>query len=293
MIREYLEGLKHNRGLIFYLPFDLYDLPMEQRLFYMMIEQVTFMDLYKQMQYKLRMQDLVEKDFRLSPWVDGIYDLDCIHQVMISDPSFLKACLDASSHFYNANALEKFAQVKSMSEADRKILLHICPNFEEDLQVYDRTIYLEDYYKYFSRIADFYDEEQLAYCHETIEKQIGHFIQNLYTYDKKNSVRNILELSVIDYEWTKEFIHIGEYPDIASGRQNAMHRINFFESSEDDELIERSLFDMAYLTDLLDTYFYVREIYKTKEGFAKKEATFTFPENHIKEKIKRRKDDLK
>ena len=292
-IRKYIRNLEKGGQNLFILPFSLEKLPLQYQIFYIEIEQVLFMDLYKQLRYQMRTQNLVDKDFGLLPFVDGICDLASIHQTMVENPSFFLAAFSATCNFYEANALEKRAQVKSLSREDEKHLLEISPDFKKDLQMYDRPLALQDYYNYFDKVATFYEKRGLAYLEQTIEEQIGYFIQNLYLYDEENCVQNILELSTIDYIWSKEFLESGEYPDIASGRQNAIHRMMMFENDSDKEIVMHSVKEIAYLTDLIYTYFYAREICCTKEAFEQKKRDFICEKETIKEKIKRRSDEWK
>jgi hypothetical protein len=270
IIRRYLEKLSKNGIITFSIPESLENLKLKDKIFYIMIEEVTFIDLYKQINYQIQTQNLTENDLKILPWIDGIYEFKDIHTSIIKNPLILEYLLDSSYNFYNACILEKLAQIKALPCEDKEFLLEICPSFIEDLNMYDIKIELENYYKYFMGIDNFYNKQDSLYFHETTLSQIAAFIKSLYIYDNENSIDNILKLAYIDYSYSKFLLNKDEYPDIANGRRKALMRINLYEEASERQIVEYAILDEYYLKELLDTYIFGRECYTEKEAFKEK-----------------------
>lgn len=291
-IRDHLEEFEQEGEMIFALPLDLNQMSLGEQNYYRMVEQVLFMDLYKKLYYQLRTQTITEESLLLLPWVDGICQFRDIHTMFIKNKDIFASAMEATFAWTNASALEKLAQVKSLSKEKRDTLLKICPTFQEEIDIYDREVTLEDYYQYTLDIKAFYEEEKMRYFDARIEEQIASFIQSLYFYDRGNACKNILQLSLRDYIWSKEWIK--KRGDFQSnfGREvtlEKMQRVQFVEQNETDDIIHHALLTPTYLKNILQTHLSIRKEQKSIEELEEKEKNLTEQET-IKEKIKRMKE---
>lgn len=278
--------------MIFALPLDLNQMSLGEQNYYRMVEQVLFMDLYKKLYYQLRTQTITEESLLLLPWVDGICQFRDIHTMFIKNKDIFASAMEATFSWTNASALEKLAQVKSLSKEKRDTLLKICPTFQEENDIYDREVTLEDYYQYTSDIKAFYEEEKLLYFDERIEEQIASFIQSLYFYDRSNACKNILQLSLRDYIWSKEWLsHVKVYKSDYVKKMvfEKTDRVYFFEQNEIEDVMHHALEESRYLREILHTHLSIRRQQNSIEELEEKEKGLTEQET-IKEKIKRMKE---
>ncbi len=278
--------------MIFALPLDLNQMSLGEQNYYRMVEQVLFMDLYKKLYYQLCTQTITEESLLLLPWVDGICQFRDIHTMFIKNKDIFASAMEATFSWTNASALEKLAQVKSLSKEKRDTLLKICPTFQEEIDIYDREVTLEDYYQYTSDIKSFYEEEKLLYFDERIEEQIASFIQSLYFYDRSNACKNILQLSLRDYIWSKEWLsHVKVYKSDYVKKMvfEKTDRVYFFEQNEIEDIMHHALEESHYLREILHTHLSIRRQQNSIEELEEKEKGLTEQET-IKEKIKRMKE---
>lgn len=292
-IREYICQLEKDGVVDFVIPSDLDDVFPKEKVFYMLIEAIGFMDLYKQNHYRLMNHSLTEEDLILIPDIDRIYEFEHIHQMAIENEAFMAKMLEACKNFSQATALEKIAQVKSLPSQDQNFLEEICPCFKEELETYGKYVNLETYFQYMRNIDHFYKREGILHLKETYEIEIAWFIRNLYYWDQANALDNIYELAYIDYAWSKTYLKqlnertIKKYPDVANGRRKAERRVNLFEEAEDTEIIKTALLEEFYLPELVDTYFYVRENFATEKDFLTETEQLNLASEKGKEKMKR------
>jgi hypothetical protein len=280
------EQAKKQRIIDIFFPKSLKDVSMEEQVMYTLFESVAFIDLYKDIHYKVVTNTLTEKELAILPRMDAILTFEDIHEGICCDRIFFSMLLNAPIEFYNATILEKIAQVKSMGREDQNFLEEITPNFREDIEVYGKQVKLETYYKYFINLQKEYEKKGLNIMPETIIAQVVSFIKNLYCWDQKNCMDNILELAFLDYSYSLEYAKEKEYPDVANGKRKAIKRINLYEEGTESQIISQALLDEYYLSEIVDTYFYSREFHKTEESY-KKEVEMLEKDAKVKEKVKK------
>jgi hypothetical protein len=287
--RKLLYEKAKKQGIIdIYFPRHLKDVSKEEQIKYILYESVAFMDLYKNMHYKVITNTLKEMDLEILPIVDAIISFEEIHECLCYNKHFLSMLANAPIEFYNATILEKIAQVKSMGSEDKNFLEEITPNFKEDIEFYDKQVSLETYYTYFINLQKKYEKQGINIMPETIIAQIESFIKQLYSWDFKNCINNILELAFIDYIYSLKYLQEKEYPDVANGKQKAIKRTKIYEETTEEELINQALIDEYYLFEIIDTYLYSREFHKSLESYQKEVETLTKDTNcQVKEKIKK------
>lgn len=251
----------------------------------LLIESITFMDLYKKINYKKVTSTLTQEDLLIIPIIDSIIKTEHIHDALIKQPGFLENMLDATYEFYNATILEKYAQIKSLTQEDKEFLLEITPPFQEDLDKYDIKIDIENFYKFFKSLEIFYNKKRLPFMKESVIDQIVGFIKNLYHFDEENFIYIVLKLSLIDYKFSLSELFEETYPDIANGEKKMLRRVNLFEEGSEKDILDYALLDDYYLFELIDVYIHTRNIHFTDETYEDYKALIE-PEKS-KERIKK------
>ena len=64
----------------------------------------------------------------------------------------------------------------------------------------------ETYFNYIGKVKDYHERKKIAFNKEIIIEQIATFIKNLYSWDSENAIENILELVLVDYKYSKQFL---------------------------------------------------------------------------------------
>jgi len=227
-----------------------------------LMQSITFMDLYKQINYKKVTSTLKEEDLLIIPIIDSIINMEHVEFALKNYPYFSDYLISASVDFYNASVLEKIAQIKALKEEEKQFLLEVVPPFQEDLDFYDKKIDIEILYLYYKNIEVFYEIRNFPFMKESIIDQIVGFLKNLYHYDHEDYINIVLSLALIDYKYSTNLLKEEKYPDISNGRKKTIYRINLFEESEIGDIVNYSIFDDYYLFELLDTYIYTRSKHK-------------------------------
>lgn len=285
-IREFLYKKSKNGDCFLFFPEDLNKTSPDKSIFTSLLEGVIFVDLYKELHYKNITNKMTSKDYELLAVVDSIINFEDIHKHILTNGIFADSLFNASVNFYNASGLEKIAQVKSLKDDDKIFLKEILPSFDEDLEFYNRKIELETYFNYISKIKDYHERKKIAFNKETIIEQIVAFIKNLYSWDSENAIKNILDLALIDYKYSKQFLKLHKYPKVGNGKYKAELRIKRLENTEIEEIIAYAITDEYYLEELLDTYFYVRKQHIKAEEFEAVTECIEIDEK-VTEKIKK------
>lgn len=246
----------------------LEEMPKEEQVLYTAIEMVSFMDLFKQIRYHMVTHSLSKFEIKVLPQIERIIVFSDIQKEILNNPELFGMMLDASRRFHESSALEKLGEIKSMSLGDRNFLTEICPSFQDELNKLDIPVTLNWYFNYLKKITSYYEKEGCTDLELTFIVEISYFLKNLFLWDRKNAVENILDLSLIDYLCSKKY-NEETYPDIANGYKKAMKRRNLFEHSKEEEIIQHALNDEYYLPELLDCFIHERKAYQSEEEFEK------------------------
>lgn len=240
----------------------------ETRVKYMLLESVLFLDLYKMIRYKQLTNTITEFDLRILPHLEKITTFNQIHKTIIENPAFLAASISSVLDFKESTALEKYASVKTIKEEDKNFLLEIIPLSNEDFDKYGKILDLEDYYKYYKKIKKYYKNIDIK--DEIIINQLTSFVRLLYPYCMEEMKNLINELSKIDFEVFNEQEETLKKEQVGNGFRKAKKRFELYKIFTEQEKIEYALKDEYYLTELFETYMWLRDKYKTKEDFEEK-----------------------
>lgn len=256
----------------------------------LLIETITFMDLYKRLNYKKVTSALTENDLLLLPVIDSVVKVKEIHEMILNNPNTLKALLEASYNFHKATILEKISQIKALNREERNFLLELTPCFQEDLDTYDGNIKIETFYNYYKNLHKFYMDNKMPFMMESVIDQIVGFLKNLHHYDEENFIQIVLSLSIIDYKYASYFLKTDEYPKIANGERKAMSRINLFEEGGEKDILDHALLDDYYLYELLDMYLMTRNLHPEEEMY---ELEYRQIDTKAKQKVKTIEERIK
>ena len=240
----------------------------ETRVKYMLLESVLFLDLYKMIRYKQLTNTITEFDLQILPHLEKITTFNQIHKTIIENPAFLAASISSVLDFKESTALEKYASVKTIKEEDKNFLLEIIPLSNEDFDKYGKVLDLEDYYKYYKKIKKYYKNIDIK--DEIIINQLTSFVRLLYPYCMEEMKNLINELSKIDFEVFNEQEETLKKEQVGNGFRKAKKRFELYKIFTEQEKIEYALKDEYYLTELFETYMWLRDKYKTKEDFEEK-----------------------
>ena len=240
----------------------------ETRVKYMLLESVLFLDLYKMIRYKQLTNTITEFDLQILPHLEKITTFNQIHKTIIENPAFLAASISSVLDFKESTALEKYASVKTIKEEDKNFLLEIIPLSNEDFDKYGKILDLEDYYKYYKKIKKYYKNIDIK--DEIIINQLTSFVRLLYPYCMEEMKNLINELSKIDFEVFNEQEETLKKEQVGNGFRKAKKRFELYKIFTEQEKIEYALKDEYYLTELFETYMWLRDKYKTKEDFEEK-----------------------
>ena len=240
----------------------------ETRVKYMLLESVLFLDLYKMIRYKQLTNTITEFDLQILPHLEKITIFNQIHKTIIENPAFLAASISSVLDFKESTALEKYASVKTIKEEDKNFLLEIIPLSNEDFDKYGKVLDLEDYYKYYKKIKKYYKNIDIK--DEIIINQLTSFVRLLYPYCMEEMKNLINELSKIDFEVFNEQEETLKKEQVGNGFRKAKKRFELYKIFTEQEKIEYALKDEYYLTELFETYMWLRDKYKTKEDFEEK-----------------------
>ena len=240
----------------------------ETRVKYMLLESVLFLDLYKMIRYKQLTNTITEFDLQILPHLEKITIFNQIHKTIIENPAFLAASISSVLDFKESTALEKYASVKTIKEEDKNFLLEIIPLSNEDFDKYGKVLDLEDYYKYYKKIKKYYKNIDIK--DEIIINQLTSFVRLLYPYCMEEMKNLINELSKIDFEVFNEQEETLKKEQVGNGFRKAKKRFELYKIFTEQEKIEYALKDEYYLTELFESYMWLRDKYKTKEDFEEK-----------------------
>ena len=240
----------------------------ETRVKYMLLESVLFLDLYKMIRYKQLTNTITEFDLQILPHLEKITIFNQIHKTIIENPAFLAASISSVLDFKESTALEKYASVKTIKEEDKNFLLEIIPLSNEDFDKYGKVLDLEDYYKYYKKIKKYYKNIDIK--DEIIINQLTSFVRLLYPYCMEEMKNLINELSKIDFEVFNNQEETLKKEQVGNGFRKAKKRFELYKIFTEQEKIEYALKDEYYLTELFETYMWLRDKYKTKEDFEEK-----------------------
>lgn len=240
----------------------------ETRVKYMLLESVLFLDLYKMIRYKQLTNTITEFDLQILPHLEKITTFNQIHKTIIENPAFLAASISSVLDFKESTALEKYASVKTIKEEDKNFLLEIIPLSNEDFDKYGKILDLEDYYKYYKKIKKYYKNIDIK--DEIIINQLTSFVRLLYPYCMEEMKNLINELSKIDFEVFNKQEETLKKEQVGNGFRKAKKRFELYKIFTEQEKIEYALKDEYYLTELFETYMWLRDKYKTKEDFEEK-----------------------
>lgn len=240
----------------------------ETRVKYMLLESVLFLDLYKMIRYKQLTNTITEFDLQILPHLEKITTFNQIHKTIIENPAFLAASISSVLDFKESTALEKYASVKTIKEEDKNFLLEIIPLSNEDFDKYGKILDLEDYYKYYKKIKKYYKNIDIK--DEIIINQLTSFVRLLYPYCMEEMKNLINELSKIDFEVFNNQEETLKKEQVGNGFRKAKKRFKLYKIFTEQEKIEYALKDEYYLTELFETYMWLRDKYKTKEDFEEK-----------------------
>ena len=240
----------------------------ETRVKYMLLESVLFLDLYKMIRYKQLTNTITEFDLQILPHLEKITTFNQIHKTIIENPAFLAASISSVLDFKESTALEKYASVKTIKEEDKNFLLEIIPLSNEDFDKYGKVLDLEDYYKYYKKIKKYYKNIDIK--DEIIINQLTSFVRLLYPYCMEEMKNLINELSKIDFEVFNNQEETLKKEQVGNGFRKAKKRFELYKIFTEQEKIEYALKDEYYLTELFETYMWLRDKYKTKEDFEEK-----------------------
>lgn len=256
----------------------------------LLFETITFMDLYKAMNYKKATTSLTEKDFLLMPIVDSIIETNHIHELILIQPGILPILLESSYNFHKATILEKISQIKALNSEDRNFLLELTPCFQQDLDTYDGNIKIETLYDYYQDIKKFYKDQKMIFMLESIIDQMVGFLKNLHHYDEENFIQMVFSLSIIDYKYASCLLKNDKYPSVANGKNKAIFRVNIFEEGREKDILDYALLDEYYLSELIDMYLMTRSLYPSEKIY---ELEYKHIDIKAKEKVKKIEERLK
>lgn len=256
----------------------------------LLLETITFMDLYKMINYKKATTSLTTKDFRLMPIIDSIFETNHIHELVLMQPGILQILLESSYNFHKATILEKISQIKALNLEDRNFLLELTPCFQQDLDTYDGNIKIETLYDYYQDIKKFYKDQEMIFMLESIIDQIVGFLKNLHHYDEESFIQMVFSLSIIDYKYASYLLKNDKYPNIANGKNKAKFRINLFEEGREKDILDYALLDEYYLFELIDMYLMTRSLYPSEKMY---ELEYKYMDIKAKEKVKKIEERLK
>lgn len=164
---------------------------------------VTYIDAFKMYLYKNRKNLADDEDLIILSELLGIRDYDDLEAEISANIDLFQKMIEASYDFYNLNGLSKVIIVRSLTDSDNAFLTKVFPAHELDLKDYKTPITLERLLKNVINQQKYQKNTLEIQSPEEIINSIQGFITELFTVDRENALKLLLEMSTFDYKILK------------------------------------------------------------------------------------------